>query len=70
MAGTQRMSSATARMRSSPSVATAMTRASRARPSMRLLTSLSWTAVRVATATRGTSASSSEMGPCFSSPAA
>jgi hypothetical protein len=37
---------------------------------MTLLISLSYTDERVATATSGHSASSSEIGPCFSSPAA
>ena len=70
VSGTHRMSSAKSGIASSPSVATASTRASRARPSMTLLMSLSWSAERVAMATSGTSASSSEIGPCLSSPAA
>ena len=41
VSGTQQMSSAKCSIASSPSVATAITRASRARPSMTLLMSLS-----------------------------
>ena len=51
-------------------MATAITFASRARPSITLLISFSYTRDRVAIATSGHSASSSEIGPCLSSPAA
>ena len=54
VSGTKHTSVASRSIWASPSVATAMTRASRALPSMRLLISFSYTADRVATATSGT----------------
>jgi hypothetical protein len=57
-------------MASSPSVATAMTLAPRARTSCTLETTFSYVCPCSATTTTGTSGVISAMGPCFISPAA